>query len=67
MNLLRSEPALVASVLVGGLTLGAAFGLPLTAAQIGAAGAFLTLVAGLFIRSQVVPAAKVAPIIPPPK
>jgi hypothetical protein len=67
VNLLRSEPALVAGVAAGALTLGAAFGLPLTTAQIGAAGAFLTLVAGLFIRSQVVPAVKVAPIVPPPK
>lgn len=58
MNLLRTEPALVAGVLAGALTLGAAFGLPLTAAQIGAVGAFLTLVAGLFIRSQVKPVSK---------
>jgi hypothetical protein len=58
VNLLRSEPALVASVLAGGLTLGAAFGLPLTGAQIAAVGTFLTLVAGLFVRSQVTPVSK---------
>lgn len=56
MSLIRSEPALVATVLAGGLTLGAAFGLPLSAAQIAAVGTFLTLVAGLFVRSQVTPA-----------
>ena len=56
---------MVATVLAGALTLGAAFGLPVTALQVGAAGTFLSLVAGLFIRTQVVPVAKVEPIVPP--
>lgn len=58
MKLLRSEPALFASVLAGGLTLGATFGLPLSAVQIGAIGTFLTLAAGLFVRTQVSPTSK---------
>jgi hypothetical protein len=67
VSLIRSEPALVASVLAGGLTTGAAFGLPLSAGQIAAVGTFLTILAGLFVRTQVVPASKVQPIVPPPK
>jgi hypothetical protein len=59
MKLLRAEPAMVASVLAGSLTLGAVFGLPLTVVQIGAVSVFLHLAAGLFVRSQVAPIAKV--------
>jgi hypothetical protein len=65
VKLLRSEPAMVATVLAGALTLGATFGLPLSAVQIGAIGTFLTLAAGLFVRTQVVPVSKVEPLIPP--
>jgi hypothetical protein len=49
---------MVATVLAGALTLGAAFGLPITALQVGACGTFLSLVAGLFVRSQVSPITK---------
>jgi hypothetical protein len=47
------------------MVLGAAYFL--TTAQMIAAGALIPIVAGLFIRSQVVPASKVEPVIPPPK
>jgi hypothetical protein len=65
VNLLRSEPALVGGLLASVLVLGAAYFL--TTAQMIAAGALIPIVAGLFIRSQVVPVAKVEPVIPPPK
>ena len=65
MSLLRSEPALVGGLLASVLVLGAAYFL--TTTQMIAAGALIPVVAGLFIRSQVVPAAKVEPVIPPPK
>lgn len=65
MSLLRSEPALVGGLLASVMVLGAAYFL--TTAQMIAAGALIPIVAGLFIRSQVVPASKVEPVIPPPK
>jgi hypothetical protein len=58
VKLLRSEPVAAAAVLTGAITLGVAFGLPVTALQVGAIGTFLGLCAGLFVRSQVSPTNK---------
>jgi len=65
VKLLRSEPALVGGVAAAMLSGLAAY--LLTPAQMVAAGVLLPIVAGLFIRSQVVPTSKVEPVIPTPK
>lgn len=58
MKLLRKEPAMVAGAMVAGLTMGAAFGLPVSTGQVAAVGSFLTIVAALVVRSQVSPTSK---------
>lgn len=55
MKLLRQEPALVFAFASAGLSLGVAFGLPLTAAQKGAILVVLQAGIGLILRSRVTP------------
>lgn len=55
MNLIRREPALVVSLASAGLSLGVAFGLPLSVAQKGAIVAVLQIAAGLIVRARVSP------------
>ncbi len=55
LKLVRREPALAVSLASAGLSLGVAFGLPLTVAQRGAIVVVLQLVAGLVVRSRVSP------------
>lgn len=55
MNLIRQEPALVVSLASAGLSLGVAFGLPISVAQKAGIVAVLQVVAGLIVRSRVSP------------
>lgn len=63
MSILRSEPALVGGVAAGAGILAAAYFL--SPGQLEAVGTLIPIVAAVFIRTQVVPASKVMPIVPP--
>jgi len=51
----KTEPAVIISLVAAILALAAAFGLPLTQDQTAAVMAVVTIVAGLVIRSKVTP------------
>jgi len=65
MNLLKTEPAVLISLLTALIGLAVAFGVNLTSGQVGAISAVLTVIGGLFVRSQVTPVAKPPPMIRP--
>lgn len=52
---MKTEPAVIISLVAAILALAAAFGLPLTQEQTAAVMAVVTIVAGLVIRSKVTP------------
>jgi len=56
----KTEPVLLVAVLQAALALGVAFGLHLTAEQVGALVALAGAVTALFLRQQVTPAAPAA-------
>ena len=63
MSILRQEPALVGGVAAAvGILLAAVF---LSPGQVVTVGTLIPIVAAVFVRTQVVPASKVEPIIPP--
>lgn len=55
---MKTEPAVVISLVAAVLALAASFGLPLTEDQTKALMAVVTIVAGLVIRTQVTPSGK---------
>jgi hypothetical protein len=55
---IRREPAVVTTVGAAVLGLAVSFGLPLTLDEKASIDAFLTVIAGVIVRSQVTPVAK---------
>ena len=63
MSIIRQEPALVGGVAASaGILVAAIF---LSPGQIAAVVPLIPVVAAVFVRTQVVPASKVEPIVPP--
>jgi len=66
VNLWKSEPALLTSVVAAAIGVAVAFGVHLTDVQISAITGLFTVLAGLVVRSQVTaPANLPAPVAPP--
>ncbi len=64
--LLRSEPAVLGSLVGAAVTLAASFGFSLSADQIAAVTAVASIIIGLVVRSQVSPVVPVVPVPGPP-